>query len=46
WKYMEESSFQDFYIPILLRGIAFHHFGLLPLLEEMVELIFQGLICY
>ncbi|CAG8556082.1 15034_t:CDS:2, partial [Racocetra fulgida] len=34
-----------FLYPYLLRGIAFHHSGLLPLLKEIVELLFQeGLI--
>jgi ATP-dependent RNA helicase DOB1 len=32
-------------IPFLKRGIAFHHSGLLPVLKEIVELLFQeGLI--
>ena len=32
-------------LPILLRGIAIHHSGLLPLLKEVIELLFQeGLI--
>ncbi|CAG8825181.1 18994_t:CDS:2, partial [Racocetra persica] len=30
-----------FLYPYLLRGIAFHHSGLLPLLKEIVELLFQ-----
>jgi hypothetical protein len=33
------------FLPILKRGIAVHHSGLLPLLKELVELLFQeGLI--
>ena len=28
-------------LPLLLRGIAIHHSGLLPLLKEVIELLFQ-----
>lgn len=28
-------------LPILKRGIACHHSGLLPILKEMVEILFQ-----
>ena len=32
-------------LPLLQRGIGFHHSGLLPLLKEIVEMLFsQGLI--
>jgi ATP-dependent RNA helicase DOB1 len=32
-------------LPLLLRGIGIHHGGLLPLLKEVVEILFQeGLI--
>ena len=32
-------------LPFLKRGIAFHHSGLLPVLKEIIELLFQeGLI--
>jgi len=28
-------------LPLLQRGIAVHHSGLLPLLKELVEILFQ-----
>ena len=28
-------------LPLLLRGVAVHHSGLLPLLKELVEILFQ-----
>lgn len=28
-------------LPLLLRGIAVHHSGLLPVIKELVELLFQ-----
>lgn len=28
-------------LPLLLRGIAVHHSGLLPIIKELVELLFQ-----
>jgi len=28
-------------LPLLKKGIGVHHSGLLPLLKEMVELLFQ-----
>ena len=38
------STIFDYYLrmlPLLQRGIAVHHSGLLPLLKELVELLFQ-----
>ena len=29
-------------LPLLQRGIAIHHSGLLPLLKELVEILFQA----
>ncbi|GAB4854072.1 Helix-loop-helix protein 2 [Ancistrocladus abbreviatus] len=31
----------DLMLPLLLRGIAVHHSGLLPIIKELVELLFQ-----
>ena len=34
-----------YFLPILKKGIAVHHSGLLPILKEVVEILFQeGLI--
>jgi ATP-dependent RNA helicase DOB1 len=31
-------------LPLLKQGIAVHHSGLLPIIKELVELLFQGLV--
>jgi ATP-dependent RNA helicase DOB1 len=32
-------------VPLLRHGIAVHHSGLLPILKELVELLFQEVTC-
>lgn len=35
----------DLILPLLKRGIGVHHSGLLPILKEVVELLFQEGLC-
>ena len=36
-----ELPFLGNMLPLLVRGIGVHHSGLLPILKEVVELLFQ-----
>lgn len=36
-----ELRFVKIMVPMLLRGIGVHHSGLLPILKELVEVLFQ-----
>ena len=36
-----ELQFIDSLLPLLKRGIGVHHSGLLPILKEVIELLFQ-----
>lgn len=35
----------DLILPLLKRGIGVHHSGLLPILKEVIELLFQEGLC-
>ena len=37
------KEFEQFRVlePLLIRGIAFHHSGIMPILKEMIELLFE-----
>jgi ATP-dependent RNA helicase DOB1 len=37
----QELSFIQSMLPMLRRGIGVHHSGLLPILKELVEILFQ-----
>jgi superfamily II RNA helicase len=45
YPYLETTSQYNELLPLLEKGIAFHHSGMLPILKEIVEILFgRGLI--